>query len=125
GAETPNNDYPDLKVKPKYDGSITEVDWKTANDNIMRRYGYSYDGTNRLRAGFYQTDANPYLKEYNEILDYDLGGNITTLKRTSNSSSGTAITIDNLAYSYDDGNRLTNVSDSSQNYAGYPSSSGT
>ncbi|MFP3599592.1 RHS repeat-associated core domain-containing protein, partial [Chryseobacterium sp. SIMBA_029] len=59
GAETPNNDYPDLKVKPKYDGSITEVDWKTANDNIMRRYGYSYDGTNRLRAGFYQTDANP------------------------------------------------------------------
>jgi len=125
GAEVPNNEYPDLKVKPKYDGSIAEVDWKTANDNILRRYGYSYDGANRLRGGFYQTDANPYLKEYNEILDYDLGGNITTLKRTANSSSGTAITIDNLAYSYDSGNRLTNVSDSSQNYAGYPSSSGT
>lgn len=125
GAEVPNNEYPDLKVKPKYDGSIAEVDWKTANDNILRRYGYSYDGANRLRGGFYQTDANPYLKEYNEILDYDLGGNITTLKRTANSSSGTAITIDNLAYSYDGGNRLTNVSDSSQNYAGYPSSSGT
>jgi hypothetical protein len=61
GLETPNSDYPDLKVKPKYNGNIAEVSWKTstiANDNI-RRYGYVYDGLNRLSAGFYQKDTNP------------------------------------------------------------------
>lgn len=125
GVETPNNEYTDLKVKPRYNGGIAEVDWKTASDNIQRRYGYAYDGINRLKAGFYQTDANPYLKEYNEILDYDLNGNISTLKRTAGAISGTSQTIDNLTYIYDDGNRLTNVTDVSQNYNGYPASSGT
>ncbi|WP_139420345.1 DUF6443 domain-containing protein [Chryseobacterium mulctrae] len=128
GVEAPNNEYTDLKVKPRYNGGIAEVDWKVATDNIQRRYGYSYDGVNRLKAGFYQTDANPYLKEYNEILDYDLNGNISTLKRTAssdNSFTGTAQVIDNLTYTYDAGNRLTNVTDASQNYNGYPSSSGT
>jgi len=124
GVETPNNEYTDLKVKPRYNGGISEVDWKVATDNIQRRYGYSYDGINRLKAGFYQTDTNPYLKEYNEILDYDLNGNISTLKRTAGSSGGISQTIDNLTYTYDAGNRLTNVSDASQNYIGYPSSSG-
>ncbi|MGE6397447.1 RHS repeat-associated core domain-containing protein [Chryseobacterium scophthalmum] len=128
GIETPNNEYTDLKVKPRYNGGIAEVDWKVATDNIQRRYGYSYDGINRLKAGFYQTDANPYLKEYNEILDYDLNGNISTLKRTAssdNSFTGTAQIIDNLTYTYDAGNRLINVTDASQNYNGYPGSSGT
>lgn len=123
GAETPNNDYPGLKVKPKNNGSISEVDWKISGENVLKRYGYSYDGAERLRAGFYQNETNPYLKEYNEIVDYDKNGNITTLKRTANSPSGTAIAIDDLTYTYD-GNRLSNVSDSSQNYAGYPSVSG-
>ncbi|MGE6397382.1 DUF6443 domain-containing protein, partial [Chryseobacterium scophthalmum] len=125
GVETPNNEYTDLKVKPRYNGGIAEVDWKVATDNIQRRYGYSYDGINRLKAGFYQTDANPYLKEYNEILDYDINGNISTLKRTAGSSGGISQTIDNLTYTYDAGNKLTNVTDASQNYSGYPSSSGT
>ncbi|MNU18788.1 hypothetical protein D3C71_69950 [compost metagenome] len=125
GIETPNNEYTDLKVKPRYNGGIAEVDWKVSTDNIQRRYGYAYDGINRLKAGFYQTDANPYLKEYNEILDYDINGNISSLKRTGGSTGGISQTIDNLTYTYDAGNRLTNVSDASQNYSGYPSSSGT
>jgi hypothetical protein len=90
GAETPNNEYTDLKVTPRYDGSIAEVDWKTASDNILRRYGYVYDGASRLKAGFYQNDTNPYLKEYNEIVDYDSNGNITNLKRTALSFAGTS-----------------------------------
>ncbi|WP_185269574.1 DUF6443 domain-containing protein [Chryseobacterium bernardetii] len=123
GAEIPNNEYPGLKVKPKFNGSISEIDWKVAGENILKRYGYSYDGTERLRAGFYQNEMNPYLKEYGEIVDYDKNGNISALKRTANSSSGTAIAIDDLAYIYD-GNRLSTVTDYSQNYAGYPSVSG-
>ncbi|OCA77931.1 hypothetical protein BBH99_10385 [Chryseobacterium contaminans] len=123
GAETPNNEYPGLKVKPKFNGSISEIDWKVAGENILKRYGYSYDGTERLRAGFYQNEMNPYLKEYSEIVDYDKNGNISALKRTANSSAGTAIAIDDLTYIYD-GNRLSTVTDYSQNYAGYPSLSG-
>lgn len=124
GAETPNNEYSDLKVTPRYNGSIAEADWKTATDQIQRRYGYSYDGTNRLKAGFYQNDTNPYLKEYNEILNYDLNGNITTLQRTAAAIDGISQVIDDLSYVYN-GNMLTNVTDSSQNYGGYPSASGT
>lgn len=124
GAETPNNEYTDLKVTPRYDGNIAEVDWKTASDNTLRRYGYVYDGASRLKAGFYQNDTNPFLKEYNEIADYDVNGNITHLKRTSSSVAGTSQVIDDLAYTYN-GNILTNVSDTSLNYNGYPASSGT
>jgi hypothetical protein len=61
GLETPNMDFTGLKVKAKYNGNIAEVDWKTgtvAGDNL-RRYGYVYDSTNRLLAGFYQKDTNP------------------------------------------------------------------
>ncbi|QQQ27176.1 DUF6443 domain-containing protein [Chryseobacterium indoltheticum] len=125
GVEAPNNEYTDLKVKPRYTGDIAEVDWKTATDHIQRRYGYAYDGINRLKAGFYQTDANPYLKEYNEILDYDLNGNISSLKRTGGLVGGTSQNIDDLTYIYDAGNRLNHVTDASQNYSGYPSSAGT
>ncbi|MEC5173874.1 RHS repeat-associated core domain-containing protein [Chryseobacterium nepalense] len=119
GVETPNNEYPELKVTPHYNGSITETDWKIAADNVKRRYGYTYDATSRMTGGFYQTDTNPYLKEYNEIVDYDLNGNIASLKRTSFSMAGTPLIIDDLTYAYD-GNRLTTVSDASQNYTGYP-----
>ncbi|MDQ1859220.1 DUF6443 domain-containing protein, partial [Chryseobacterium sp. WLY505] len=37
GLEVPNTNYPNQKVKPKYNGNIAEVDWKTstgANDNV-------------------------------------------------------------------------------------------
>lgn len=38
----------------KFNGNIAEVDWKTTNDGVMRRYGYQYDGLNRLLKGIYQ-----------------------------------------------------------------------
>ncbi|MDQ0476706.1 hypothetical protein [Chryseobacterium sp. MDT2-18] len=43
-------------------GNIAEVDWATANDGILRRYGYVYDDLNRLRAGYYQNSQNPSAK---------------------------------------------------------------
>ena len=129
GLETPNSDYTDLKVKPKYNGNIAEVSWKTStvtNDNI-RRYGYVYDGLNRLLAGFYQKDTNPSAKEYFEKMDYDLNGNITNLKRSQGALTGssTAMTIDNLSYDYTGyGNKIKSVTDLSGQYSGYPDVSG-
>jgi RHS repeat-associated protein len=123
GLETPNLDYSTLKVLPKFNGNIAEVDWKTStipNDNL-RRYGYVYDNLNRLVAGFYQKDTNASGKEYFEKIDYDLNGNITILKRSSDLLSGDPNTklIDNLKYDYL-GNRLTKVTEQQQNSTGYP-----
>ncbi|MCD0457813.1 RHS repeat-associated core domain-containing protein, partial [Chryseobacterium sp. LC2016-27] len=130
GEQTPNNDFSTLQVKPKYNGNIAEVDWKsntTTGDNL-RRYGYVYDGLNRLLAGFYQKDTNPTAKEYFEKMDYDLNGNITNLKRSaSKDGNAFATTIDNLDYVYENNNqsnRLIKVTDISQNYQGYPDASG-
>ncbi|NIF07855.1 RHS repeat-associated core domain-containing protein [Chryseobacterium sp. Tr-659] len=127
GAETPNNTYANLKVKPKYNGGIAEVDWKTAYgaNEPLRRYGYVYDGVNRLRAGFFQMDTNPYSKEYSEITDYDLNGNINTLNRTGAAVNGTAEVMDDLTYTYD-GNRLSYMKESGSGNAlsGYPLGAG-
>lgn len=123
GLEVPNTDYSNYKVQPKYNGNIAEVDWKTATDSNsnLRRYGYVYDPLNRLTAGFYQKDSNPSGKEYNELLAYDVNGNILNLVRTQEALSGsaTAVVIDNLVYTYT-GNKLNKVSDAYLNNTGYP-----
>ncbi len=130
GFETPNTDFSTLKVKPKYNGNIAEVDWRTGTTTVdnLRRYGYVYDGVNRLLAGFYQKDSNPSAKEYFEKMDYDLNGNITHLKRSAESQQGSAaFNIDDLTYAYannNQSNRLSSVMDSSTDYRGYPEVSG-
>ncbi|KFF09900.1 hypothetical protein IQ37_19730, partial [Chryseobacterium piperi] len=127
GLQTPNVSFSNLKVLPKFNGNIAEVDWKSAsspNDNL-RRYGYVYDGLNRLLAGFYQRDTNPSAREYFEKMDYDLNGNITNLKRSAQVQSGsTAALIDDLTYSYN-GNRLNKVTDATQSTSGYPTGGAT
>lgn len=109
----------------KYNGNITEVDWKASTDNILRRYNYQYDPLNRLKVGIFSEPGTsvPQNDFYNEIVSYDLNGNITSLQRNAKSASGMQEQIDNLVYTYD-GNRLLTVVDSSGNYAGYPDSSG-
>ncbi len=130
GEESPDPLDTNLKVLPRFNGNIAEVDWRTAtapNDNL-RRYGYVYDGLNRLKAGFYQNEVNPSATEYYEKLTYDLNGNITNLKRTASKEGNTvAGVIDNLTYAYNypvTGNRLHSVTDSSTDYRGYPDNSG-
>jgi hypothetical protein len=38
---------------PRYNGNISEVDWRTSQDGMLRRYEYMYDSLNRLTAGVY------------------------------------------------------------------------
>ncbi|MFL9845533.1 DUF6443 domain-containing protein [Flavobacterium rhizosphaerae] len=108
-------------ITPLYNGSIAETTWRTASDNISRRYGYKYDQVNRLLDAYYQIPAStvPVRNSYNEHLKYDGNGNITSLVRNGGTDSATLVNeIDNLAYTYD-GNMLTKVSDSSGNTAGF------
>ncbi|MCQ9642106.1 hypothetical protein MP478_22200, partial [Chryseobacterium sp. WG14] len=127
GIENPDTvQFPGKNVKPRYNGNIAEVDWRSvrsigANPPITpKRYGYAYDSLNRLSAGYYQNPNNPNSKENIESLAYDLNGNITNLYRTSvfKAAINTATVIDNLTYTYS-GNRLTNIKDSTNNQAGY------
>ncbi|HCM33671.1 DUF6443 domain-containing protein [Chryseobacterium sp.] len=123
GQETPNNDYTSLKVKPKYNGNIAEISWKTLTEDNepLKTYGYVYDALNRLSAGFYQKAGNETAKEYFERLEYDLNGNITRLQRSAGLLTGanTALAIDNLKYDYI-GNKLIRVTDEQKNPSGYP-----
>ncbi|MDR2234521.1 MAG: DUF6443 domain-containing protein, partial [Chryseobacterium sp.] len=117
-----NNPVNTAYAPPRYNGNISEVDWQTTNDNILKRYSYSYYNQNRLMFGHYTEPSTtvPEKSFYDEYLEYDLNGNITLLSRNSlNTTSGFAVNIDNLRYAYD-GNRLLNVNDASQNLSGYP-----
>ncbi|SFN28224.1 RHS repeat-associated core domain-containing protein [Chryseobacterium oleae] len=110
----------------KYSGNIKEVSWKSAQDQILRKYSYQYDPLNRMKKGTYsEPDSSvPQNNFFNETVGYDMNGNITELQRNGKSFTGTAQLIDNLTYSYT-GNRLNSVTDSSGDYAGYPDTSGT
>lgn len=122
GLEKPNSSF-NLTVKPRFNGNIAEVAWKTLTEENepLKRYGYVYDGLNRLSAGFYQEKGKETAKEYSEVMEYDLNGNITKLKRSEALQSGNtaALLIDDLRYDYT-GNKLIRVTDFQQNQSGYP-----
>ncbi|MDC6384607.1 DUF6443 domain-containing protein [Muricauda sp. SK9] len=99
---------------PLYNGNINETEWRTANtDNSLKWYRYGYDALNRI------TSATDISGKYNiSGILYDKNGNILTLKRegwtianpllATNTGFGT---MDDLVYSYDDGNKLMKVAD--------------
>ncbi|WP_160140244.1 RHS repeat-associated core domain-containing protein [Chryseobacterium sp. c4a] len=105
----------------RFNGNITEVDWKTSTDGIYRRYNYSYDSLNRMFHAFYSKPGSTVeiTSAYNEWLQYDLNGNISRLDRYGQSDGNNPIQIDQLYYTYQ-GNRLASVSDASGNFSGYP-----
>ncbi len=110
----------------KYNGNISEVDWRYG-DGETSRYEYTYDDLNRLRRGNYKTvngTTTSDSKYFNEELGYDVNGNIMSLKRNARPRTGiTGILVDDLTYAYENGNksnRLSTVYDNSQNSSGYP-----
>ncbi|MFC5981224.1 DUF6443 domain-containing protein, partial [Flavobacterium salmonis] len=109
------NDVDDSNKK-LFNGNISQTLWRTAHtDTSIRSYLYSYDAMNRLTA------ATDNLGRYNENPTYDKNGNIMRMLRNGNTIPNTPNygTIDNLAYTYDDGNRLQKVEDSSANIQGF------
>ena len=110
------------KESPKYNGNISQMDWKTrSNNEELRRYTYQYDDLNRLTKSFYSKPlaVQPNTGSYDEYLSYDVNGNIKTLSRFGDMDKPQAVKIDELSYTYI-GNQLVKVSDNSQNPSGYP-----
>ena len=97
-----------------FNGNIAEVEWRTASlDNALKHYRYSYDALNRI------TEAIDNTGKFNLTgITYDKMGNIETLKRQGWTSASPSLanntglgTMDDLVYTYDSGNKLTNVAD--------------
>lgn len=126
-----HNPEPLAEVMGKYNGYISEVDWKVKNGSL-KRYSYNYDSLNRLIEGIYQEPNNtiPITNDHNESVEYDLNGNILFLNRNSkNPASYIPNLIDNLAYSYNGtngkSNKLKSIVDHTNNTAGYPGGGGS
>lgn len=122
GYEMRYNKPINANVAPgRFTGNITEVDWKNASEDVLKRYNYAYDGLNRLQDAVYSEPnaGTPFNNYYNEHLTYDLNGNIKTLKRNAFPVTGTTATqVDDLVYQYT-GNRLDKVIENALNNTGY------
>ncbi len=104
-------------VQGLYNGNISETFWKTT-DNIKRGYVYKYDALNRLKAGYYLKNSGAPGYFNVENITYDENGNILSLKRNGTSDTSVVL-MDQLSYTYDQGNRLTKVDDTSNNTHGF------
>jgi RHS repeat-associated protein len=109
-----------------FNGNISQTFWKTANpDSSVKNYNYTYDALNRLTSGV------DNLNKFNETLSYDKNGNIVKLKRLGEIVDGLPLltnpndfgVMDDLTYTYDSGNKLTNVIDNSGHNQGFKNSS--
>ena len=96
-----------------YNGNIQNTYWKTANDNIKRRYYYYYDGLNRLNSATHYAPGS-YWGAYRTWYNYDRNGNIKRLSRRGAQNVG----IDYLTYAYN-GNQLQAVTDSYKHSEGF------
>lgn len=98
-----------------FNGNIAETEWKTANDNQLRWYHYTYDPLNRLKVGVDNSGS------YNMTTLYDKNGNITELNRNghTNDDASSFGLMDSLSYEYDNGNKLLKVTDIGRKQYGF------
>ncbi|KRB56692.1 DUF6443 domain-containing protein [Flavobacterium sp. Root186] len=111
---------------PLFNGNISQTFWKTANtDSSLKNYTYSYDQLNRLTQATDNSAVNT--GRYNEGLSYDKNGNIMSILRLGNTNAAATTfgTMDNLAYTYDTGNKLIKVEDTSGSTEGFNNGSST
>ncbi len=113
-----NYDTPEQGATALFNGNISETHWKTANDNTLRHYTYSYDALNRITRAL-SSSRNYCLS----TVAYDKNGNITKLVRRGaiNESATSFNSMDNLTYHYDYGNKLLKVDEINTKYFGFTS----
>ncbi|WP_299218314.1 DUF6443 domain-containing protein [uncultured Aquimarina sp.] len=110
-----------------YNGNISEIHWKTANDNKQRHYTYGYDDLNRITKGIDNTNRYSLTN-----VSYDKNGNILHLVRDGHVVANPDQTedahfgsMDNLQYEYREGNKLWKVTDHCNNQFGFKDGANT
>lgn len=97
---------------PSYNGSISGMDWKVANDK-NRGYNISYDNLSRLTGADY-LEGNVVSDKFNTSYCYDKHGNMLSLSRHGNVGTSTYGIVDDLTLGYN-GNQLVSVEDKGTN----------
>ena len=100
-----------------YNGNIGTMRWSNNNYGQVRGYMFVYDNANRLTSAIYgeRTSLDNKVNRYNEVLEYDENGNITSLQRRGLKQDGQYGKIDNLNLSYI-GNQLSSVEEDAADY---------
>ena len=112
-------------ISPCYNGNISSLFWRTAQNNASnalisspeKGYGFTYDGLSRLKDAVYGEGAslNQNRNRFNEqITGYDKMGNILGLLRYGQTGTDSYGLIDNLNLTYN-GNQLQSVYDNATN----------
>ncbi|UOB19000.1 DUF6443 domain-containing protein [Abyssalbus ytuae] len=94
-----------------YNGNISQALWKTTNnDSSLKQYNYTYDALNRITSAIDNTSDQRYTLTG---ITYDKNGNILSLQRKGHTNEGATTfgMMDDLSYSYDNGNKLVSVTD--------------
>jgi RHS repeat-associated protein len=97
----------------KYNGSISNITWKSGNESTVRGYKFTYDGLDRVLNATYgetasiSTNANRFSEN---VTGYDKNGNIKSLQRYGQTGASAYGLIDNLTYTLT-GNQLSRVDD--------------
>ncbi|WP_420552113.1 DUF6443 domain-containing protein [Tenacibaculum aiptasiae] len=117
------NDITDTN-KRLYNGNISQTSWNTLNtDTSSKTYTYNYDALNRILGATGVNGSN-----YNVSgITYDKNGNILSLIRNGHTNVGATSfgVMDNLVYSYDNGNKLTKVLDNGNDIYGFKDGANT
>ena len=107
-----------------YNGNISQTSWNTLNtDTSSKTYIYNYDALNRILGATGVNGSN-----YNVSgITYDKNGNILSLIRNGHTNVGATSfgVMDNLVYSYDNGNKLTKVLDNGNDIYGFKDGANT
>ena len=112
-------------ISPCYNGNISSLFWRTAQNNASnalisspeKGYSFTYDGLSRLKDAVYGegTSLNQNRNRFNEqITGYDKMGNILGLLRYGQTGTDSYGLIDNLNLTYN-GNQLQSVYDNATN----------
>ena len=116
-----NNVESEFSNTALYNGGLSAIKWKStgspASDDGQQSYRYAYDKAGRLTsASSNKRNGTSWNTDMlNENMTYDYNGNIKALTRNYNNRSTTGLnvasTIDELVYTYNNGNQLSKVKD--------------
>ncbi len=96
---------------PYFSGNISTQQWKTADDNILRGYKFTYDKLNRLTNSEYGEGISLSTNQgrYNEFIQgYTANGAITKILRNGLMQNGSYGAIDDLSITLN-GNQLSSI----------------